>query len=58
MLAGNDAAAGDFIDGAMSSASSEDQRDCLLRIQKALEDFEFEEASQLLQQGVANNYFH
>jgi two-component system sensor histidine kinase/response regulator len=58
MLAGNDAAAGDFIDGAMSSARSEGQRDCLLRIQKALEDFEFEEASQLLQQGVASNYFY
>jgi hypothetical protein len=58
MLAGNDAAAGDFIDGAMSAASSEDQRNCLLRIQKALEDFEFEEASLLLQQGVASNYFH
>jgi hypothetical protein len=58
MLAGNDAAAGDLIDGAMSAASNDDQRNCLLRIQKALEDFEFEEASQLLQQGVANNYFH
>ena len=58
MLAGNDAAAGDFIDDAMSAASNDDQRNCLLRIQKALEDFEFEEASLLLQQGVASNYFH
>jgi two-component system sensor histidine kinase/response regulator len=58
MLTGNDAAASDFIDGAILSASSEEQRSCLLNVQLALEDFEFDEASQLLQQGVSANYFH
>jgi hypothetical protein len=58
MLTGNDAAASDFIDGAILSASSEEQRSCLLSVQQALEDFEFDEASQLLQQGVSANYFH
>jgi two-component system sensor histidine kinase/response regulator len=58
MLAGSDAAAKDVIDAAIESARSEEQKNCLLSIQHALEDFEFDQASQLLQEGVAANYFH
>jgi hypothetical protein len=58
MLAGSDAAAKDVIDAAIESARSEEQKNCLLSIQHALEDFEFGQASQLLQEGVAANYFH
>jgi two-component system, sensor histidine kinase and response regulator len=58
MLAGSDAAAKDFVDAAIDSALRDEQKNCLLSIQHALEDFEFDEASRLLQQGIAANYFH
>jgi signal transduction histidine kinase/DNA-binding response OmpR family regulator len=57
LLEGNDAGAKDLIDGCIQSAKSDEQRDCLLRIQNALDEFEFEEAMTILAEGLSAKYF-
>jgi signal transduction histidine kinase/DNA-binding response OmpR family regulator len=57
LLEGNDAAAKDLIDGCIHSAKSDEQKDCLLRIQNTLDEFEFEEAMTILAEGVSAKCF-
>lgn len=57
LIAGSNSSAKDYVDRAIASSITEEQKVCLGQIQNALEEFEFEEAMRLLQEGISANHF-